>query len=69
MGVHLMGVHLMGVHLMGVYLINVHVTGVHKRAPHRRGLYGRLHVYKSKKAFGKTSRSPTLQTGGRFVKI
>jgi hypothetical protein len=40
---------------------------IHKRVPHgrtppRRVLYGRVYVSKFKKALGKTSRSPTLQT-------
>src|SRR5208282_3264213 len=77
-GVYLMGVYLTGVHLIGVYLTNVHLTGVHLtgvyltgvqhrrvphgRTPHRRVLYGRVYVSKSKKALGKTSRSPALQT-------
>jgi hypothetical protein len=52
-GVHLTGVYLIGVHLTGVYLIGVYLTGVHLMA---------VYVSKSKKALGKPSRSPTLQT-------
>jgi uncharacterized protein YjbI with pentapeptide repeats len=63
-GVHLMGVYLTGVHLMGVYLINVHLTSVRLIGVHLIDvlLYGRVHVSKSKKAFGETSRSSTSQT-------
>jgi hypothetical protein len=61
-GACLIGVYLMGVHLMSVYLMGVHPIGVYLTGVHLTGVYSWAYVSKSKKALGKTSRSPTLQT-------